>query len=41
LDDIENILAYPDKQVNETAKYKVAVTVIGLRFFLKECKPKG
>ncbi|MCB7098236.1 hypothetical protein LI015_26050 [Enterocloster sp. 210928-DFI.2.20] len=39
--DIENIFAYPDKQVGETVKYKVAVTVMVLRFFLKECKPKG
>lgn len=37
--DIEKILSYPPKKVSEEVKYKVAVTVMSLRFFLKDCEP--
>lgn len=37
--DIENLISYPTKAVPEGIKYKVAVTVMALRFFLKECEP--
>ncbi len=38
--DIEKIVSYPQKNVSEEVKYKVAVTVMALRFFLKDCEPK-
>jgi len=38
--DIEKILSSPPKRVPEEIKYKVAVTVMSLRFFLKECEPE-
>ena len=38
--DIKNILAYPVMHVEESIKYKVTVTVMGLRFFLKDYKPE-
>lgn len=38
--DIEKILSYPQKKVAEEIKCKVAVTVMALRFFLKDCEPK-
>ncbi len=38
--DIEKILSSPPKRVPEEIKYKVAVTVMALRFFLKECEPE-
>lgn len=37
-EDIEKILAWPPKKVSEEVRYKVAVTVMSLRFFLKECE---
>lgn len=37
--DIEKILSCPPKKVSEETKYKVAVTVMSLRFFLKDCEP--
>ena len=36
--DIERLLSYPNKDVAMEIKYKVAVTVMSLRFFLKECE---
>ena len=38
--DIEKMLSNPPRKVSEEIKYKVAVTVMSLRFFLKECEPK-
>lgn len=38
--DIEKILSNPPKRVSEEVKYKIAVTVMSLRFFLKDCEPK-
>lgn len=37
---IERLLSYPPKAVTDEIKYKVAITVMALRFFLKECEPK-
>ena len=37
--DIERLISYPPKAVTDEIKYKVAVTVMALRFFLKECEP--
>lgn len=39
ISDIENLISYPPKAVSDEIKYKVAVTVMSLRFFLKECEP--
>lgn len=36
--DIEKMLSNPPRKVSEEIKYKVAVTVMSLRFFLKECE---
>lgn len=36
--DIERMLSNPPKKVSEDIKYKVAVTVMALRFFLKDCE---
>lgn len=36
--DIERMLSNPPKKVSENIKYKVAVTVMSLRFFLKDCE---
>ena len=38
--DIEKMLSSPPKKVPEEIKYKVAVTVMSLRFFLKDCEPE-
>ena len=38
--DIEKILSSPPKKVSEEIKYKIAVTVMSLRFFLKDCEPE-
>ena len=38
--DIEKMLSSPPKKVSEEIKYKVAVTVMSLRFFLKDCEPE-
>ena len=38
--DIEQMLSNPPRKVSEEIKYKVAVTVMSLRFFLKECEPE-
>ena len=38
--DVEKILSYPLKKAAEEVKYKVAVTVMALRFFLKDCESK-
>ena len=40
ISDIEKILSNPPKKVSEEVKYKIAVTVMALRFFLKDCEPK-
>jgi hypothetical protein len=37
--DIERILSNSSQKVSEEAKYKIAVTVMALRFFLKDCEP--
>ena len=36
--DIEKMLSNPPKKVPEDIKYKIAVTVMALRFFLKDCE---
>lgn len=38
--DIEKLLSNPPKKVSEDAKYKIAVTVMSLRFSLKDCEPQ-
>lgn len=38
--DIEKFLSNPPKKIAEEAKYKIAVTVMSLRFFLKDCEPQ-
>ncbi len=38
--DIEKLLSNPPQKVSEEIKYKIAVTVMSLRFFLKDCEPK-
>jgi hypothetical protein len=37
--DIERILSNSSQKMSEEAKYKIAVTVMALRFFLKDCEP--
>lgn len=39
--DIDALLANPPKEVPAEIKYKLAVTVMALRFFLKDCEPEG
>lgn len=39
--DIERMLSNPPKKVPEDIKYKVAVTVMSLRFFLKDCEQEN
>ncbi len=39
--DIEKMLSNPPKKVPEDIKYKVAVTVMSLRFFLKDCEQEN
>lgn len=39
ISEIEKILSSPSKRVPEEVKYKIAVTVMALRFFLKDCEP--
>ncbi len=36
---LHDLLSSPPKPVSEEVKYKVAVTVMALRFFLKDCEP--
>ncbi|WP_040196309.1 HTH domain-containing protein [Candidatus Soleaferrea massiliensis] len=38
--DIEAVLAAPPRRVSDEAKFNIAVTVMSLRFFLKECEPE-
>lgn len=38
--DIEKFLSYPPQKITAEVKYKIAVTVMALRFFLKDCEPK-
>lgn len=38
--DIDKILSNPPKKVSDEIKFKVAVTVMALRFLLKDCEPK-
>ena len=38
--DIEKLLSSPPQKVSEEIKYKIAVTVMSLRFFLKDCEPQ-
>lgn len=38
--DIDKILSNPPKKVSDEIKFKVAVTVMTLRFLLKDCEPK-
>ncbi len=35
---IEKLLSDPPQKVSEEIKYKIAVTVMSLRFFLKDCE---
>ena len=37
--DIDKLLSNPPRKVEIEAKYKIAVTVMELRFFLKNCEP--
>lgn len=37
--DIGKLLLNPPQEVSEEIKYKIAVTVMSLRFFLKDCEP--
>ena len=39
ISDIERLISDPPKAVTDEIKYKAAVTVMALRFFLKECEP--
>lgn len=41
ISDIEKILSNPPKKIAEEVKCKIAVTVMALRFFLKDCEPKS
>ena len=38
--DIERLLSNPPKKVSEEIKFKIAVTVVSLCFFLKDCEPQ-
>lgn len=38
--DIDKILSDPPKKVSDEIKFKVAVTVMSLRFSLKDCEPE-
>ena len=38
--DIEKILSDPSEKVPGEVKFKIAVTVMALRFFLKDCESK-
>ncbi len=38
--DIEKILSNPPKKIPDNVKFKIAVTVMALRFFLKDNEPK-
>lgn len=38
--DVERLLSDPPKKVSEESKYKLAVTAVSLRFFLKDCEPE-
>ena len=37
--DIDKLLSNPPRKVEIEGKYKIAVTVMELRFFLKNCEP--
>lgn len=37
---IEKLLSDPSQKVSEEIKYKIAVTFVLLRFFLKDCEPQ-
>lgn len=39
-EEIERLLSNPPQKVSEEIKYKIAVTVMSLRFFLKDCEPQ-
>ena len=39
LNDIDKLLSNPPRKVEIEAKYKIAVNVMELRFFLKNCEP--
>ena len=38
--DIERLLSNPPQKVSAEIKFKIAVTVMSLRFFLKDCEPQ-
>ncbi len=38
---IERMLSNPPRKVSEDIKYKVAVTVMSLRLFLKDCEQEN
>lgn len=37
--DVDGLLSTPSGNISIEAKYKIAVTVMSLRFFLKDCEP--
>lgn len=39
--DIEKFLSYPPQKIEVEVKYKIAITVMVLRFFLKDCESKS
>ena len=41
VENIERMLSNPPRKVSEDIKYKVAVTVMSLRFFLKDCEQEN
>ena len=38
--EIEGLLANPPKEISGESRFKIAVTVASLRFFLKDCEPE-
>ena len=40
IDDINRLLSNPLEKIDLEAKYKLAVTAMSLRFFLKDCEPE-
>lgn len=39
ISDIDRLLSTPPEEVEIETKYKIAIAVMGLRFFLKDCEP--
>lgn len=40
IEDVERVLINSSNEVPEDAKYRIAVTSMALRFFLKDCEPE-